>query len=133
VQPHSRTHPWLPSLELADARDEIEGSKLDLETRLGLPVSSFCFPAGLAGERERRLVEAAGYRAAVTTDPGVNRDARSLQSLRRTLIFWGDSDRTFSAKLAGLLDHPSLAYRRAQRRRRACAAPGYSRPSPGAE
>jgi peptidoglycan/xylan/chitin deacetylase (PgdA/CDA1 family) len=127
IQPHSRTHPWLPNLTLSDATDEIAGSKADLEARLGLVASSFCFPAGLAGERELELVQSSGFRAAVTTDPGVNRDATSLRALRRTLVFWDDSEATFSAKLDGALDRPSLAYRRTQRSRRSQAAPGYAK------
>jgi peptidoglycan/xylan/chitin deacetylase (PgdA/CDA1 family) len=126
AQAHSRTHPWLPSLDVDAARDEIAGSKLDLERRLGRPVTSFCFPAGVHGDREIELVRAAGFRAAVTTDPGVNRDASSLPALRRTLIFGPDSPSTFSAKLAGFLDHPSLVYRRTQRLRRSRVAPGYT-------
>ena len=127
VQPHSRTHPWLPNLALTDAKDEIAGSKADVEARLGIVASSFCFPAGLAGERELALVQSSGFRAAVTTDPGVNRDATSLRALRRTLVFWGDSEATFSAKLQGVLDRPSLAYRRRQRSRRSRSAPGYAK------
>jgi peptidoglycan/xylan/chitin deacetylase (PgdA/CDA1 family) len=125
AQAHSRTHPWLPSLDVDAARDEIVGSKLDLEQRLGRLVTSFCFPAGVHGDREIELVRAAGFRAAVTTDPGVNREAGSLAALRRTLIFGRDSPSIFSAKLAGLLDHPSLVYRQTQRRRRSRVAPGY--------
>jgi hypothetical protein len=71
-------------------------------------------------------VHEAGYRAGVTTDPGVNRNAAALPRLRRTLVFWDTSQREFCAKLDGILDHPSLKYRRNQRRRRVQPAPGYS-------
>lgn len=125
IQAHSRTHPWLPSLSDEAVQMEIAGSKADLEAKLGRPVTSFCFPAGLYGRREVELVRAAGYRAAVTTDAGVNRRAGSPTCLRRTLVFWGDSPQVFSAKLRGFLDRPSLAYRRIQWQRRSTPAPGY--------
>jgi len=127
VQPHSRTHPWLPSLADGDAKDEIEGSTADVGRRLGKRATSFCFPAGLAGPREVELVKRAGLRAAVTTDPGVNTRASDLDWLKRTLLFWGDDDELAAAKLDGLLDRPSLGYRMTQRRRRSMTAPGYAR------
>jgi peptidoglycan/xylan/chitin deacetylase (PgdA/CDA1 family) len=128
VEPHSRTHPWLASLASDVAQNEIEGSKRDLEHRLGIRATSFCFPAGVAGQREVALVQAAGYRAAVTTDPGINTDASDVWWLRRTLLFWGDSDRIAASKLAGRFDRPSLVYRRTQRRRRSAQAPRYRTP-----
>jgi peptidoglycan/xylan/chitin deacetylase (PgdA/CDA1 family) len=117
VQPHSRTHPWLPTLGDGQAEEEIAGAKDDVERRLGVAAEVFCFPAGLYGERELALVRGAGYRAAVTTDPGVNPGGRPLHTLRRTLVYWRDTDRIFGAKLDGLLDRPSLAHAVVQRRR----------------
>lgn len=117
VQPHSRTHPWLPTVGDAEAKEEIAGAKAELERRLGVEAQVFCYPAGLYGERELELVRAAGYRAAVTTDPGVNPGGRPLHALRRTLVYWRDTDRIFAAKLDGLLDRSSLAHAIVQRRR----------------
>jgi peptidoglycan/xylan/chitin deacetylase (PgdA/CDA1 family) len=119
-QAHTRTHPWVTSLDDDAAWDEIEGSKRDLEERLGTGVTSFAYPAGMYGPRDVRLVERAGYAAAVTTDPGVNPggDAR-LHRLRRTLIFGEDDDRSFAAKLGGLLDRESVLWK--PRRRLAAA------------
>jgi peptidoglycan/xylan/chitin deacetylase (PgdA/CDA1 family) len=117
VQPHSRTHPWLPTVGDAEAQEEIAGAKADLERRLGVDAQVFCFPAGLYGERELELVRAAGYRAAVTTAPGVNPGGRPSHTLRRTLVYWRDTERIFAAKLDGLLDRPSLAHAIVQRRR----------------
>src|SRR5258708_2103728 len=89
-QAHTRTHPWLPLLDDARAREEIVGSKRDLEERLGREVTSFCYPAGRYGSRDVRLVREAGYRAAVTTHPGVNDTAVDPARLRRTLVFGDD-------------------------------------------
>jgi len=117
VQPHTRTHPWLPRVDEARARDEIAGSKQALESHVPYEATTFCYPAGLYGERELRLVREAGYRAALTTDPGANPGGRPLDRLRRTLVFWGDSRPAFEAKLAGHLDRPSLPWLLVQKRR----------------
>jgi peptidoglycan/xylan/chitin deacetylase (PgdA/CDA1 family) len=116
VQAHTRTHPWLPHVDDDRARDEIAGSKADLEEQLGHPVTVFCYPAGLYGDRDVRLVREAGYRAALTTDPGVNHPDQPRERLRRTLVYWEDGPVEFRAKLDGLLDAPpalrALLYRR---------------------
>ena len=117
VQAHSRTHRRLPALSEADARAEIAGSKLDIERRTGQPVTSFCYPAGLYGQREVRLVEAAGYRAAVTTRCGLNRGGGPRGALHRTMIMWRDTLADFEAKMDGLLDNESMVAEWLHRRR----------------
>ena len=47
---HSLTHPNLPTLDAAAARNEIAGSKLELENHLGRVVRAFSYPTGLFGE-----------------------------------------------------------------------------------
>jgi peptidoglycan/xylan/chitin deacetylase (PgdA/CDA1 family) len=108
VQPHTRTHPLLPTVTHERARIEIEGSKHDLEAR-GYRVTSFCYPAGMHGAREPELARAAGYAAAVTTKPGVNDSSTTLHELRRTLVYYEDGPREFALKLAGALDRPPVA------------------------
>jgi peptidoglycan/xylan/chitin deacetylase (PgdA/CDA1 family) len=119
VQAHTRTHPRLPHVDEARAREEIAGAKRDIERHVPYRVTSFCYPAGLYGERDVRLVREAGYRAGVTTDPGVNPGGAGLERLRRTLVYWNDGPEKFEAKLAGLLDRPpalrALLYRRLAR------------------
>lgn len=105
---HTRTHPALPQLSDEAARSEIEGSKRDLEDRLSRAVTSFAYPAGLWGERELQIVRDAGYRLAVTTDPGLNRPGRGHrpEALYRSFIDRRDTPAMFQAKLTGLLDRP---------------------------
>jgi peptidoglycan/xylan/chitin deacetylase (PgdA/CDA1 family) len=120
VQAHSRTHRRLPALADDEARQEIVGAKHELERHVPYAVTSFCFPAGLYGAREAALVREAGYRAGLTTDPGVNRGGAPLETLKRTLVYGGEGPEVFEAKLAGLLDRPpllrSLLYARLKRR-----------------
>ena len=117
---HTRTHPRLPHVDDERACEEIAGSKRELEERLGRPVTTFCYPAGLYGERDARLVREAGYRAGVTCDPGVNDAETPRETLRRTLVYWEDADADFALKLAGHLDRPPVLrdwlYRRLSRR-----------------
>jgi peptidoglycan/xylan/chitin deacetylase (PgdA/CDA1 family) len=120
IQAHTRTHPWLPTVDDEHAREEIVGSKHDLEEQLGHPVTSFCYPAGLYGPREVQLVRDAGYRSAVTTDPGVNEAGIDHGRLRRTLVFRGDDGGLFSAKLDGRYDR-APAFRTWVYRRHAAA------------
>jgi peptidoglycan/xylan/chitin deacetylase (PgdA/CDA1 family) len=103
---HTRTHPALPSLPDEAAWDEIAGSKHELEERLGRPVATFAYPAGLHSPRDLRLVREAGYRAGVTTEPGANRPGQPPEALHRMFIDGHDTPRMFEAKLAGLLDRP---------------------------
>jgi peptidoglycan/xylan/chitin deacetylase (PgdA/CDA1 family) len=107
VQAHTRTHPWLPQVDEERAREEIEGSRADLEAR-GYAVTSFCYPGGLFGPRDVQLVRDAGYAAAMTTAHGVNDGTGDPFTLRRTLIYWEDGPREFELKLAGALDDASV-------------------------
>ena len=69
---HSLTHPPLPGLEAADREREIAAARVRLETDFNVRVQTFAYPFGLYGDADRRAVAAAGYRLAVTTEPGVD-------------------------------------------------------------
>lgn len=64
---HSVSHLNLTTLDQASAADEIGRSKADLESRLGVSVASFCYPAGFYDANIEALVAAAGYANATTT------------------------------------------------------------------
>lgn len=103
---HSITHPNLRALRDEAARREIVGSKLALEERLGREVEAFCYPAGLFSDRERSYVAEAGFRLAVSCEPGVNRPGGDPLALRRRQIDARDSLLDFRAKLGGGHDSP---------------------------
>jgi O-antigen/teichoic acid export membrane protein/peptidoglycan/xylan/chitin deacetylase (PgdA/CDA1 family) len=117
IQPHTRTHPILPRLTTKDAWSEIAGSKADLERNLGVPTTSFAYPAGIYGAREVELARKAGFATAVTTNAGVNADTMKPLELRRTLLLTGDTVRDFQAKVRGALDRTSRLERVVRRRR----------------
>lgn len=103
---HSVTHPNLLALDAASARAEIAGSKVALEARLGRPVAAFSYPAGLFEGRERQLVREAGYRLAVSCEPGVNLPSTDRFALRRRQIDARDRLLDFRAKVGGGHDTP---------------------------
>jgi peptidoglycan/xylan/chitin deacetylase (PgdA/CDA1 family) len=103
---HTVTHPSLLAVDDDVARSEIEDSRTELEARLGRPVSAFAYPAGLFGERERRLVAEAGFTAAVSCEPGVNGPAADRFALRRRQIDARDRLLDFRAKVGGGHDTP---------------------------
>jgi peptidoglycan/xylan/chitin deacetylase (PgdA/CDA1 family) len=112
---HTLTHPHLPAVADAEARREILESRQELERRLGRPVVAFCYPAGLFGARERALVIDAGYRYAVSCEPGVNLPETDPFALRRIQIDPRDRLIDFQAKAFGGHDVPPRAramYRR---------------------
>lgn len=62
---HTRTHPRLDRLSHDRLRDEIRGSKEDLEQRIGQAVNWLSYPYGISTARVRRVTRQAGYDGAV--------------------------------------------------------------------
>ena len=71
-QPHTRFHPILPQCTEMECKQEILGSKTDLERLLGVECLHFSYPNGDYTEREIEIVKAGGFRSARTTDIGWN-------------------------------------------------------------
>jgi len=63
---HTLTHRALPSLTLSEARQEICNGKEELESIVGTPLHSFCYPRGEYDERHVQLVREAGFRVGRT-------------------------------------------------------------------
>jgi peptidoglycan/xylan/chitin deacetylase (PgdA/CDA1 family) len=103
---HTVTHPSLLAVDDSTAAAEIRESRRELQDRLGRTVSAFAYPAGLYGERERHLVAQAGYAAAVSCEPGVNRPDSDRFALRRRQIDSRDRLLDFKAKVGGGHDTP---------------------------
>ncbi len=68
---HSMTHANLAAIDDESAQDEIANSRIELESRFGIPPVTFAYPFGIYEQRHARMVEEAGFRGAVTTEPGV--------------------------------------------------------------
>lgn len=88
---HTKTHPLLPELTASQAADEILGAKSDMESRLDLNTTMFCYPTGKYNQQIVEQVKAAGYEAAVTM---VQRRASSKDDillLPRWGVYKGDT------------------------------------------
>jgi peptidoglycan/xylan/chitin deacetylase (PgdA/CDA1 family) len=101
---HTRTHRWLPTLDSADAWQEIHGSRIELEDRLGISVPWLCYPAGRFGSRDAELAERAGYSAALTTRRGMNASTTPPFELRRYMIEPNMNRLWFTAFTDGVMD-----------------------------
>ena len=53
---HSWTHPDIRTLDRLSEESELGDSRRVLEDRLGIPVSSFCYPRGMWDEKSERMV-----------------------------------------------------------------------------
>lgn len=87
---HTVTHPNLPSAGVAEAWQEIAGSKDRLEAEIGGPATMFSYPNGGA-ERYMTpeiagLVRKAGYKAATTSWNGFAGAASDLYALERVQV-----------------------------------------------
>jgi peptidoglycan/xylan/chitin deacetylase (PgdA/CDA1 family) len=106
----------LETLEPDELRDELVGSRLDLEAQLGRPVRAIAYPVGRRPPAwVRRAVADAGYQVGLTNASGVNHlwpvrlpwsrpiDPLDIRRLGTERTY---SDALFLAQLAV----PSLAY-----------------------
>ena len=102
VGAHTLNHPILAQVEEAVARNEIEGSKVQLEAILSEPVSLFAYPNGKPGRDytgiHARMVREAGFTAAVSTSIGAARSATDLMQLPR-FTPWDRSELRFGLRL----------------------------------
>ena len=103
---HSLSHAILLRECLPDLGAEVAGSKRVLEDKLGVPVTSFCYPSGLYDDAALAAVAAAGYENATTTLPGMNRGVAAPFELRRV-----DIDGVLNARHDGTASRSVLAWR----------------------
>lgn len=87
---HTRTHPKLPDIPLADAEREVGGSRDELEAALGAPISTFAYPYGRMNAAVRDIVVRAGFDGACAVVPGQNHPSDDVFALRRVEIFGTD-------------------------------------------
>ncbi|CAB4920051.1 unannotated protein [freshwater metagenome] len=83
---HSLTHPDLTTLDTAGLRREVAGSRALLRRRFGVPVESFCYPAGRNDATVRAAVRDAGYDDATTVEPGIAGPTDDRLSLPRIRV-----------------------------------------------
>ncbi|QYG92252.1 polysaccharide deacetylase family protein [Iamia sp. SCSIO 61187] len=94
LAPHSRTHPFLPSLSSAGIEDEVGGSWADLVDRVGPRARPlFAAPGGASDGRVRAAAARAGLSISMTTERGVNDGvAPRWDQLRRVNVGPGSTE-----------------------------------------
>lgn len=68
---HTVNHKDLSRLSADEQRQEIIGSKIALEQRLGTAIVSFCYPSGRYSADTVKIAREAGFGSATTTQPGI--------------------------------------------------------------
>ena len=98
---HTKTHPYLSSLPIEEAREQIVQCKQKLEQTYGQPFITFAYPYGDLNDEVKSEVRQAGFTFAVSTDSGeINVDSDLFQ-IRRIGIFPRNSMLTFRRKISG--------------------------------
>jgi peptidoglycan/xylan/chitin deacetylase (PgdA/CDA1 family) len=86
IAAHTRTHPILPLLDADQLAAELVGAREDLRDLVGIDAVSFAYPNGTYDQKVVAAVRHAGYRYAVTTQPGRNPPGGDPHTLCRQFI-----------------------------------------------
>jgi peptidoglycan/xylan/chitin deacetylase (PgdA/CDA1 family) len=86
VGSHTRTHADLNQLSPEQAREQIAGSKQELESAFGCEVRHFCYPYGRFRPEHSQMVLEAGYVTATTTRRGRVHANNRPMTLPRVLV-----------------------------------------------
>jgi len=97
---HGANHRSLTALDRDALTKEVSGSRERLRALLGSPVEFFAYPYGHHDSQVVDAVQAAGYRAAFSVQPGFNRRGVDRYRIRRLDVFGDDSTRALLRKLA---------------------------------
>ncbi|SEO33780.1 Polysaccharide deacetylase [Paenibacillus sp. OV219] len=100
IMSHTRTHPYLPLHKAKGQREEIAGSKQDLEKHLPVPANVIAYPYGLRSAETVDIVAESGYTYAFTFDDGMTTSKQNPYLLKR-LFIKGEMDlQAFERKMA---------------------------------
>ncbi len=97
---HSVHHLDMATLKESSQESELLDSKKTLESRLGISVSTFCYPAGKYNQTTINLLSKLGYKAAFTTASGYVRHGDNQYKLTRLRISGGMSLSSFKGLLS---------------------------------
>lgn len=101
VDAHTLTHPDLTTLDHAELRHQVAGSRAWIRRKLGVPVAFFCYPAGKYDAAVVAAVRAAGFLGATTTNQGPASRSNGWFTLNRIRVNRSDGLSVFAAKLRG--------------------------------
>jgi peptidoglycan/xylan/chitin deacetylase (PgdA/CDA1 family) len=103
VGAHTVTHPALSTLSTASQRDEISGSKTQLEELLDHPITDFSYPYGSLAAETVSIVREAGFACGCATHAGLIRQPTNPFQLPRRHIQDWDGDK-FAKRLSRWFD-----------------------------
>jgi len=83
LEPHTCTHPSLPTLDDDMLAEQLRGSRADVEERTGRTPSVFAYPYGHFDARVAAATAGAGFAAACSVQEGVNDMSTPLFELLR--------------------------------------------------
>ncbi len=83
---HTLNHPYLTELTLLSIKAQLEDPKRIIEGKLGEEITSLAYPYGDFDWDIERLTKEAGYKIAVSSEPGMNDQDTSLFKLKRISI-----------------------------------------------
>ena len=95
---HTISHRDLARLSPGQLRHELVGSRNLLRRSFGVTVNFFCYPGGVHDAKVVAAVRKAGYLAATSIQYGLA-DPTELFSLPRIVVYWGESQSRFGARL----------------------------------
>jgi peptidoglycan/xylan/chitin deacetylase (PgdA/CDA1 family) len=123
VGAHSRTHPRLDELAPGRLRDEVHGSKADLEDLLQQPTRSFAYPHGDHDRQVRQAVVDAGFDSAAAVKNAFSHDRDDPFAIARITVTEG----TTAERIGQLLQGRGAPTAWARERRRTRAYRSYRR------
>lgn len=100
---HTISHPVLTRIPDEQACREIKDSRIILEEKLEVPVTSFCYPGGFLNETHRRYVREAGYHTACAADPGIWQGGDVFR-IPRVSVLASDGFFVFRKKVSGQME-----------------------------
>jgi peptidoglycan/xylan/chitin deacetylase (PgdA/CDA1 family) len=100
IDAHTLTHPDLTTVDAAELRRQLAGSRAAIRRRFHVPVDFFCYPAGRYDDAVVAAVRRAGFLGATTTTEGLARPT-SLYTLSRVRVDGSDGVAGLAAKLGG--------------------------------
>jgi peptidoglycan/xylan/chitin deacetylase (PgdA/CDA1 family) len=104
VGAHTRSHVDLGRVSTAEARDEVVGSRVELEQQIGARVDSFAYPYGGrhdVTEANREIIRSSGFRCCCSGFGGINPAGTDPLYLKRVPISpWFASPHQFGFEIA---------------------------------
>ncbi len=104
---HTVSHPILSQETCGRVRTEVVDCKHQLESMTGRPARCFAYPSGLRGDFNKMVkqeVRDAGYVAAFTGIPGLNRPDDDLFEMKRLPVDSRWSYAEFDTRISGILE-----------------------------